>query len=276
MHNKIRLVIADIDSTLVDSKRNLTKKTKEILDCLHAHGVYLGIASGRPLDELSKNAKKWGLQYDFDFLIGMNGSEVWDNLHQKEYSYFKLKKEWVKEIIDLMSSFESNYFIYHHGYLLCRKDDEMMHHSATSSDKEIVVMKDVEEMYAEENAKIMFRVKEEIMPEIEKYIEKHPSPYYKGFKTQTTLMEFADRRVSKGFALQKLCEMNNIALEDVAAFGDTTNDNDMIAISGTGVCMCNGSDDTKAIADFITEKSNDEDGLAYFIEEHYLKPYGWY
>ena len=48
--------------------------------------------------------------------------------------------------------------------------------------------------------------------------------------------------------------MNNIALEDVAAFGDTTNDNDMIAISGTGVCMCNGSDDTKAIADFITEK----------------------
>ena len=32
MHNKIRLVIADIDSTLVDSKRNLTKKTKEILD----------------------------------------------------------------------------------------------------------------------------------------------------------------------------------------------------------------------------------------------------
>ena len=44
-------------------------------------------------------------------------------------------------------------------------------------------------------------------------------------------MEFADRRVSKGFALQKLCEMNNIALEDVAAFGDTTNDNDMISIS---------------------------------------------
>ena len=33
---------------------------------------------------------------------------------------------------------------------------------------------------------------------------------------------------------------------------------------------------SKAIADFITEKSNDEDGLAYFIEEHYLKPYGWY
>ena len=48
MHNKIRLVIADIDSTLVDSKRNLTKKTKEIIDCLHAHGVNLGIASGRP------------------------------------------------------------------------------------------------------------------------------------------------------------------------------------------------------------------------------------
>ena len=28
----------------------------------------------------------------------------------------------------------------------------------------------------------------------------------------------------------------------------------MIAISGTGVCMCNGSDDTKAIADLLQKK----------------------
>ena len=275
MGSKIRFVIADIDSTLVDSNRKLTPNTKKVIRCLHEHGVYFGIASGRPLDELAKYAEKWNLDHEFDVLIGMNGSEVWDNIQKKESSFFKLKREWIKEIIDLMSPFESNYFIYHHGNLLCRKDDDMMRRSAASSEKEIVVIEKEEEMYQEENAKIMFRVKKEIMPEIETYVKKHPSPYYKGFKTQSTLMEFADKRVSKGFALRKVCEANGISLEDVVAFGDTTNDNDMIEISGTGVCMCNGSDDTKAVADFITSKSNDEDGLADFIEKHYINVYGW-
>lgn len=270
MDKKIRLVICDIDSTLVNSDRELTDKTREVISRLRKEGVYFGIASGRPLDELEKKAKLWGFDEQFDVLIGMNGSELWDGIHQREYSYFKLKKEWIKEIIEMMERFESNYFIYHHGYILCKKDDEMMHHSATSSDKEIVVMNDAADMYQEENAKIMFRVSEDIMEDIETYVEEHPSPYYKGFKTQSTLIEFADGRVSKAYALKKFCEMNEIALEDVVAFGDTTNDNDMIECSGLGVCMCNGSDDTKAIADDITEKSNDEDGLAWYMMDHFI------
>ena len=74
----IQLVICDIDSTLVTTDRRLTWKTKEVIDRLHAHGVLFGIASGRPLDELKRNAKKWGFSYPFDILIGMNGSELWD------------------------------------------------------------------------------------------------------------------------------------------------------------------------------------------------------
>ena len=35
--------------------------------------------------------------------------------------------------------------------------------------------------------------------------------------------------------------------------------------------MINGSDDTKAIADDITAYSNDEDGFARYMEEHFLK-----
>lgn len=271
----IQLVICYIDSTLVTTDRRLTWKTKEVIDRLHAHGVLFGIASGRPLDELKRNAKKWGFSYPFDILIGMNGSELWDEKRQEEFGYYKLKPEWIKEIIELMEPFDANYFIYHDGYLLCRRNDAMMQHSAKSSDKEIVVMDTPEQLYQKENAKIMFRVTEEVMPSIERYVAQHPSPFYKGFKTQSTLMEFADHRVSKAFALKKYCEMNQLSFASVVAFGDTSNDNDMLACSGLGVCMCNGSADTKAIADDITKKSNDEEGFAWYMEEHFLKPFGW-
>lgn len=266
----IKLIVCDIDSTLVNSKRELTKKTKDVLEELHKRGVYFAIASGRPIDELKTYAKKWGLSFESDFVIGMNGSELWDEIHQKEYGYYKLKPEWIKEIIELMEPFESNYFIYENGYLLAKKMDEKMEKSAQSSNKDVVIAKEDAEFYKAENAKIMFRVNEELMPEIEEYIRKHPSEHYTGFKTQSTLMEFADKRINKGYALKKLCSMNDFSLEDVIAFGDTTNDNEMLQVSGLGVCMINGSDDTKAIADDITTKSNDEDGVGVYLETHYL------
>ena len=85
------------------------------------------------------------------------------------------------------------------------------------------------------------------------------------------MIEFGDKNIKKACALEKFCEYNNISLEDVIAFGDTTNDNDLLEISGTGVCMLNGSDDTKTIADAITDLPCAEDGWADYIEKHILK-----
>ncbi len=267
--NQLRLVICDIDSTLVTSERKLTPKTKEVIEKLQKHGVYFGIASGRPLDEISTYSSEWGFTSPFDVLIGMNGGELWDGIRNETSHYFQLKTEWMKEIMDLMADFECNPMMYHNGKILCMKNDEMMQRSARSSKKEVVVAKDRSEFYQEENPKLMFRMEKELMPVVEEYAKAHPSCYYQAFKTQETLLEFADKRISKAYALKKFCDDNAIALADVAAFGDTTNDNEMIAISGLGVCMINGSEDTKAIADEITEKDNNEDGLAYYLEKKF-------
>ena len=68
--------------------------------------------------------------------------------------------------------------------------------------------------------------------------------------------------------------MNDMSLEEVIAFGDTSNDNEMLKVAGTGVCMLNGSDDTKACADIITEKTCLEDGWADYMENHFYKEEG--
>jgi len=277
MIEKVRLVICDIDSTLVTTvKRELTPKTKEVIDRLHKHGVYFGIASGRSIDQqLSKNAKEWGFDYEFDVLIGMNGSELWDGINNKRYDYYKLKKEWMKEIIELMEPFHLNPFLYYKGKMLCQRVDDLTRKSSKKNRTDITVAKDISEMYAEENAKIMFRTPEAMMDEVEEYVNQHPSPYYKAFKTQTTMLEFADKRVNKALALQHFCDMNQIPVDQIMSFGDMNNDNEMLQYSGWGVCMINGSDETKAIAKDITTKSNDEDGFAIYMEKNYLNKMGW-
>ncbi len=271
MIEKVRLVVCDIDSTLVTEKRELTPNTKKVIEKLHDQGVYFGIASGRSIDQqLIHQAKDWGFDFEFDVLIGMNGSELWDGINQKRYDYFKLKREWIKEIIDLMEPFKLNPFIYHQGKMKCQFEDEMMKYSSKKNRMNIEIVDDVSKMYEEENAKIMFRMPEEMMAEVERYVADHPSPYYKAFKTQPTMLEFTDSRVSKAVALEKFCQINNISLKEVMAFGDMSNDNEMLACSGWGVCMINGGEDTKAVADDITEKSNDEEGFAHYMKKHYL------
>ena len=93
-------------------------------------------------------------------------------------------------------------------------------------------------------------------------------PYY------ATGAGFADLEVmnpatNKGLALSALAEMLGIAQGEVLAIGDSSNDAAMLAYAGVGVAMANGSDATRAAADFVTA-SNDKDGIAIFIEEHLL------
>ena len=277
MNMDFLLVICDLDNTLVGHGMGsaMTERTKEMIRRLYKHGVSFGIASGRPLDELQAYAGIWGLEKEINVFVCLNGSELWDGSTGQVFDYYKLKKEWMKEVIELLEPFDLNPYIYYHGAFLCKRDDFGVERSAQRAHKPVIVARDISELYQEDNAKIMFRVKEGQMEEVEHFLEEHPSPYYHGFKTQETLLEVANRKVSKAYAMERYCESHGIPLGQVLAFGDTSNDNDMLIAAGKGVCLINGSDDTRAIADDITALPSGEDGVAVYMEEHYFKPLGW-
>ena len=266
----IKLVICDIDGTLFDwTNRVLSPKTKEVIQRLKDNGILFALASGRSVSELKPYASEWGFEEQFDFLIGQNGAELYITKEDKKYEYFLLKKEWIQEIIKFMEPFETNPFCFYHDEgMLCKVHDAMIDRSIATSKRKPIVAKDMSDFWSIENAKMMFRMKEELTPVVEKYLEQHPFEFYKGFKTQSTLIEFMDKRISKGYGLQQLCDKIHISLDEVIAYGDTTNDNEMLEIAGLGVCLKNGSDDTKAIADEITEYVCTEDGFARHIEQH--------
>ena len=54
------------------------------------------------------------------------------------------------------------------------------------------------------------------------------------------------------------------------AFGDAMNDESMIRLAGCAVAMKNGSEAIKKLAAYTSEFTNDEDGVARFIEKHVL------
>lgn len=86
-------------------------------------------------------------------------------------------------------------------------------------------------------------------------------------------LEISAAGVNKGLGLQKYCEANRIAREDVVAFGDLLNDAEMLQFAGLGLCMGNGHDDMKALADRVIG-TNAEDGWACSVcmARHSLAP----
>ena len=84
------------------------------------------------------------------------------------------------------------------------------------------------------------------------------------------LFEFSNPLLAKDVGIRIICAQMNIDLSQVIAFGDTTNDIEMLKAAGIGVCMANGSDDAKAVADVIGD-SCDNDGIAKYLNENILK-----
>ena len=66
--------------------------------------------------------------------------------------------------------------------------------------------------------------------------------------------------------LQWLAEHLGFTLEECVAFGDSSNDFEMLRDAGFGVCMDNGRDEVKAVSNKVSAWSNDEDGVGREIE----------
>ncbi len=74
-------------------------------------------------------------------------------------------------------------------------------------------------------------------------------------------IEINNIHANKGEALLKLAESLGLSRENTIAFGDAINDFSMVKEAGIGVCMSNGDERVKAVADYVSG-SNDEDGVA--------------
>lgn len=75
--------------------------------------------------------------------------------------------------------------------------------------------------------------------------------------------------VSKGAALQKLLPYYGLAPEQVCCFGDWYNDISMLDAFPNSVAMQNAAEEVKRAAGYVT-RSNDENGVAYFINQYIL------
>ena len=83
-------------------------------------------------------------------------------------------------------------------------------------------------------------------------------------------LEIMPKECTKGSALHWLCRHIGSSPDRSAAFGDSSNDREMLAAAGCGVAMGNAPDDLRESADYVAPPY-DEDGIAQFIEQFVIQ-----
>lgn len=275
MIEKVTAVIADVDGTINVKGSKPMPRTLAALERLHERGVLFGTASGRPLDHRSLDkAKEWGLSFEFDLAIGMNGGDVWDKDHDGIEHIMRLSKDYIQEICEFMWPLDCNVIVYENAYdhVLVKRRDERLEQSIYRNGS-VVELSTPAIMAEHDTGKIEIQYDPEVpglMEEIEAVVNAHKSPNWADVRTFAGTVEFMTPGLDKGVGLRRYAERNNIPIGEIMAFGDMDNDVAMIAAAGWGVAMANGCDDAKAVAKAVTEYGVLEDGMGRYLEKYVL------
>ena len=273
MKRNIKLVIADVDRTLrMKGNPIIGEKTRTAFQRLHEQGVLLGVASGRPLwQNLETHYLEWDLGFQFDLIIGTNGGEIHDVRKNKKYEINYLQPDEIKKIILSMDHFDLNPFIYRDNYMLATRIDELMKLSMSRNHSEVHLIHDLSDYWEIPTGKILYRTQtgDDMIP-VEAFAKTLENETVCCFKTDVNLLEFQDRRNSKGAALKWYCEQNNIPLDEVLALGDAENDMDMLEAAGWSVAVANAMPVVKAMVDDVTEFDAAHDGAGDFLLKYLL------
>ncbi len=280
MINRIDAVAADIDMTLTAKGADLPEVTKESFEILHRNGVKLGLATGRVIDDrLFAQGKNWGLSFEFDFIVGMNGGMVHDAVLQKDWQIDLLDRQEMKDTLEWMKPLIEKYRI----SVNCEGGGN---HNAMYIEKELIesgkrhgylfndVTGDYDKFCELPTFKFLFRTDVKYDPEIrERFLEKY-SENYQIISTYPGTLEIMKKGFNKGTGIQKYAEWNGIPMENIISFGDNENDNEMLKATGWSVCLKDGSEASKACSKDVTAYDCEEGGVGHYLMDHYITPKG--
>ena len=273
--SKIKLVAADMDGTLLNKDRKVTKYTKEVIKKAIAQGVYFVPATGRAVNALPEELKQIdGIRYG----IFSNGATIYDLKEEKVVykNHFETKR--VLQLMEFLNQFDQIQSVSLNGQSYASKGGmrNIDYYELDPNTKAIVegtrVLVDDLELFVKEQAEsvekttLLFKTMEERQRVIEALGQFDDIQFSSSLPKN---LEISKKGCNKGDGLLHLAQALNLKREELMACGDADNDREMLEAAGFAVVMENGLDSMKAIADYITV-SNQEDGVAKAMEKFVL------
>lgn len=265
-----RLLFLDLDGTLLNDRKEITPGNRQALDWVLDRGHGVIITTGRPLKSAMDQAKKLGLDKSGCYLIAYNGAVVYDWARREKLFARTLSYPVVQQVFDRMNAMGIHIQTYDEWTVLVepRCDDEAVRRYCRLIGMEHRVIGDVRRDLTEEPVKMLLIdfVSKARLQKAQAWLRENMTEEADCFFSCDQYLEVVPRGMNKGAAVERMCRLMGVDIAGAVAVGDAANDLTMIAAAGTGVAMANGTEDVKAIADYVTVRDNNHDGVAEVVE----------
>lgn len=260
---KNRIIFSDMDGTLLDDKKLLSSKIYDAISDFTAQGGHFVLSSGRPLASILETKDKLGLNFPHTFIIAYNGALVYDCDRQEALRERRVPYDCVKKVLEVAKECGVHGQTYTDDHIISPTDDKELAYYRQHIHMPAIIAEDVVAALDKEPFK-MILIHLEQDGRLETF-RNALAPWAEGkmhtFYSSPIYLECCMLEASKGSAVRFLCGHLGIDVENSIAVGDAANDISMLEAAGCGVCMCNGTEDAKAAADYVTERDNNHDGF---------------
>ena len=263
----IKLVLSDVDGTLVTPDKELTAGSVEAVERLHEAGIHFAVTSGRPPRGMSMLVEPLALATPIAaFNGGLLASPQLEVLEEHT-----IPDRLVPPALELLASFGLSTWVYRENDWLVRDLDgphvaREAHtvgfeplavdsfDGATSNVAKIVGVSDDHDTVAAAAAKASEVLGDDVSAS-------RSQPYY---------VDITHPEANKGAVVRYLSRRYEVTTEEIATIGDMPNDVLMFAHSGLSIAMGNADREVQRAARRVTG-SNEDDGFAHAVERFILR-----
>lgn len=267
-----RIIAIDLDDTLLCENLSISDYTVSVLQRAAAAGIYITMCSGRTDNAILPYLRRLDLAGTEQgrYIIAQNGASVSD-LHSRREIYARTV---VPDLlvqayrIALRRGMYSE--VYDASTIYVPEDNEWTQIDVKLSGLKMQVTAGFESFLQKGYPKMVIPGNPEQILALQSELQEQIGDKCVIFTSKPYFLEILPYRCGKGEALEWLADRLGIPREQTMAFGDSMNDESMIRYAAHSTAMINGLEQIQQLARYVTEYTNNEDGVARFVEKYVL------
>jgi Cof subfamily protein (haloacid dehalogenase superfamily)/HAD superfamily hydrolase (TIGR01509 family) len=263
----IKLLIADVDGTLVTKAKVITPRTKEAIARLREAGILFTITSGRPPRGLASLIEPLGLTAP---MAAFNGGVYVKTDLTTVMAQHTLSPAVAAEAVEFLLNAGLDVWVYQGSDWFLR-DDSAPHvaREARNVGFNPKVVQDLKPTL--EGAIKIVGVSDDLplVARCEADLGSRIASDATILRSQPFYLDITHPEANKGMVVREAARLLHVRLDEVATIGDMMNDVPMLRIAGMGIAMGNSTAEVQGYARHVT-KSNEEDGFAHAVETFIL------
>lgn len=268
---KYKLLVLDVDGTLLNSEGVLSKRTIMTLRKVQQTGIHIVLASGRPTYGILSVARQLDFASYGGYIISYNGAQIIDARDGRILFEKRVNPEMLPFIERKAAQYGFDLFTYDEDNIISTSDTNR--HILREAEVNGMKVRKTDNFSIEVDfcpAKCMLvNDSPDAIAQLEEKWRKRLYGELDVLLSETYFLEVVAPNVNKANTLGVLMEMLGVRTEEVIAIGDGVCDVGMIQQAALGIAMGNAVDSVKRCADAVT-LTNDMDGVAVALEKAIL------